>query len=129
MSAQAGPRCRGMRTAFLRITTISTFFYDAARCFGFTAYDFLPGPGKRDYSRPHLVSERETFFRLLLFFLTMFSFSFYFLYHRWRFQRHGSRKSQPYFIIVLAYLPIPEAGRIHLIGGVSEHGHRYGVVC
>jgi hypothetical protein len=52
------------------------FFYDAARCFGFPAYDFLPGPGKRDYSRPHLVSERETYFRLFLFFLTMFSLFF-----------------------------------------------------
>jgi hypothetical protein len=55
------------------------FYYDAARCFGFPAYDFLPGPGKRDYSRPHFVSDRETFPRLLLFILTMFSFSIFFL--------------------------------------------------
>jgi hypothetical protein len=66
-------------TNYDNLTLLSFFFYDAARCFGFPAYDFLPGPGKRDYSRPHLVSERETYFRLFLFFLTMFSFSIFFL--------------------------------------------------
>ena len=108
---------------------LNFFFHDAVRCFGFLHTVFFLALEKENTAVLTLY-RAGIFLRLVLFFLTMFSFfQFLFLYHRWRFQRQGSRRSQPYSIILLAYIPIPEAGRIHLIGGVSEHGHRYGVVC
>jgi hypothetical protein len=74
MSAQAGPRCRGTRTAFLRITTISTFFHDAVRCFGSPHTIFFLTLEKENIAG--LTSYRTGIFsRLVLFFLTMFSFS------------------------------------------------------